>query len=383
MHHLRRAALILCLLALGSCGSAPPVQPQPAAGASTAVDASSWPAALGEVNLQVLEQPPAPLLDIALAVFESGLEDSANPPAEVFPDIRRHETRLLPARLRQVLQHSNAWGVVRLVPEAQGSTHLQLTGRILHSDGERLVLAVRAEDARGEVWLQAVYHDASDAVDYPVSAGADPFDDLYAAIANDLLAARQARSASSLQQLPQIATLRYAAGLLPAAFADFLQQDAEGHWQLRRLPAGDDPMLARIATIREREHLFVDTVDEQYLQLAESLQPAYDLWRQYTREQAEYRADYRERLAGRNRAGPPGSYAAMDQAYNAFRWSRIQEQDMEELARGFANEVRPTVLDVDGQVYRLSGSLERQYAEWRNILSQILSLEMGLPEENP
>lgn len=373
--HYRRLALSLILLWLAGCAASPAEPPaQPVAD-------SAWPQPVGEVALRVEDEAPVPLLDVGLVIFETGLPESPVAADGVFPGIRRHETRLLPVRLRQALEASGAWGAVRVQPEAQASAHLQIRGRILHSDGERLVLALRAEDARGRVWLDATYHDISTAGDYPVAPGRDPFADLYRAVANDLLAAREAQPPAALAQLPQVATLRYATSLLPRAFDDFLARGPAGEWQLRRLPAAEDPMLARVETIREREYLFVDTVDEQYRELAEALQPAYDLWRQFTREQARYRADYRARLPERERAGPPGSYAAMEQAYNAFRWSRIQEQDLEELARGFVNEVRPTVLSVDGRVYRLSGSLSAQYAEWRDILGRILALELGLPQE--
>ena len=374
MYH-RRLPLSLILLCLAGCAAPGPVSPP------QADLADNWPPPVGEVVLQVRDTAPTPLLDVGLVVFEAGLAEEATAADGVFPGIRRHETRLLPVRLRQALEASGAWGAVRVQPDARTSAHLQVSGRILHSDGERLVLALHAEDARGRVWLDTTYHDISTAGDYPVAPGRDPFADLYRAAANDLLAARAAQPPASLAQLPRVATLRYAASLLPGAFEDYLARGAAGEWQLRRLPAADDPMLARVQMIRDREYLFVDTVDEQYLELAEALQPAYDLWRQFTREQSQYRAGYRARLPEREAAGPPGSYAAMEQAYNAFRWSRIQEQDLEELARGFVNEVRPTVLSVDGRVYRLSGSLSSQYAEWRDILGRILALELESPQE--
>ncbi|HEY7776493.1 MAG TPA: hypothetical protein VIC02_08120, partial [Kineobactrum sp.] len=61
-----------------------------------------------------------------------------------------------------------------------------------------------------------------------------------------------------------------------------------------------------------------------------------------------------------------------------FRWSKTQQQDLEELARGFNNEAQPTVLDVSGSVVRLNGSLESQYDEWRTLLQAIFALESGL-----
>ena len=138
-------------------------------------------------------------------------------------------------------------------------------------------------------------------------------------------------------------------------------------------------MLGRVQRIRDQEYRFVDAVDQQYVDLFDTMQPTYNLWRQFGREQAEYREDYQRRLAQRDRAGPRGTFAAMEQTYNAFKWSKIQQQDLEDLALGFNNEVQPTVLDVSGSVYRLSGSLESQYAQWRDILGDIFRLESGLP----
>ena len=138
-------------------------------------------------------------------------------------------------------------------------------------------------------------------------------------------------------------------------------------------------MMARVQRIRDQEYRFIDAVDQQYVDLFETMQPTYNLWRQFGREQAEYREDYAQRLSQRDRAGPRGTFAAMEQTYNAFKWSKIQQQDLEDLARGFNNEVQPTVLEASGSVYRLSGSLENQYAEWREILEQIFRIESGLP----
>ena len=70
---------------------------------------------------------------------------------------------------------------------------------------------------------------------------------------------------------------------------------------------------------------------------------------------------------------------ALEQSYNTYKWSKIHEQDLDELALGFNNEVAPTVMDVSGAVVELSGTLDSQYSEWRDILQRIFALETGLP----
>jgi len=381
VHH--RSALTngLCLallLLLAGCASAPPAQAPGAQKLPSAVQA--WPPSVGSVNLDTVEQPLEPALDLALVSFNPGLPEQLAGLSRqgIFPDIRKAEARYLAVLLRQVLQASNAWGAVRVLPEPQPGAVLQLRGDILHSDGRFLVLQIRAEDASGRIWLDRVYADEAQGADYPVPDGSDPFIDLHRQVANDLLAAYRSLPAAEVQQLPEIALLRQAAVLAPESFGGFVAQDESGRYQLLRLPADNDPMLARVELIRAQEFRFIDTVDEQYVDLYQTMQPTYNLWRQYGREQALYREDYQRRLAQRDRAGARGTYAAMEQTYNAFKWSKIQQQDLEELARGFNNEVQPTVLEVSGSVYRLGGSLESQYEEWRDILREIFRLESAV-----
>ncbi|HEY7774911.1 MAG TPA: hypothetical protein VIC02_00080, partial [Kineobactrum sp.] len=125
----------------------------------------AWPPGVGVVGLQRLEQVPAQTLDVALVSFDPGIPESAAGLSRegIFPDIRKAEARYLPVRLRQVLQDSNAWGVVRVLPEPQLAPELQIEGRIVHSDGSHLVVHIKVLDASGRPWLDAVYADESTA----------------------------------------------------------------------------------------------------------------------------------------------------------------------------------------------------------------------------
>jgi len=48
---------------------------------------------------------------------------------------------------------------------------------------------------------------------------------------------------------------------------------------------------------------------------------------------------------------------------------------VDELGEGFTNEVEPTSLQLDDSVFRLSGTLEQQYRDWRRILAELFALE--------
>lgn len=318
-------------------------------------------------------------LDVGVVIFDPGIPVDAATHGElgIFPEIRQAEARYLPVLLRRALVDSGAWGAVRVLPEASPLSEISVTGAIEYADGRTLQLAIRAVDATGRVWLDAVYRDHAAAGDYPVAPGDDPFADLYRAVANDLLARREALDEGVARVIRRVAFLRYASSLSPEAFADYLAGGGAQPYSVSRLPADGDPMIARVERIRDHEYVFIDTVDEQYLSLQEETADTYGLWRQYDRERALYLADYERRAQQRDSAGSRGSFAAMQQSYSAYRTIKMQQQDLQELARGFNNEVAPTVIEASGRVFRLTGNLETRYSDWRRILREIFALETG------
>jgi len=337
---------------------------------------------VGQVDLRVDHSTPEQrMLDIGLAIFSPGipLNEASHSMLGIFPEIRKAEAQFMPVLLRQVLLTANAWGVVRVLPDEQIISELLVTGKIRQSNGSRLELAIKAMDATGRQWLDKTYVDEASPLDYPVTEGSDPYIDLYRQIANDLLEYRQGLDERQLGAIRQVAFLRYAASLSEEAFGGYLQQDEQGIYSVVRLPADGDPMIARVERIRDQEHLFVDTVDEQYVDLFNEMVATYSLWREYSREQAIYKEDYQQRAQTKERIGRRGTFSAMEQTYNTYKQTKIQEQDLDEMATGFNNEVAPTVMESSGRVFRLSGNLNSQYNEWRGILREIFELETGLP----
>lgn len=349
------------------------------------------PAPVGGVTLISLASPEeAAALDVGVVIFDSGIPPDASTHSElgVFPKIREAESRFQSVLLRQALVSSNAWGAVRVMPKRSTLPEVVVEARIIESTGIRLALQISVTDAMGSAWLDRVYVDEAQAGDYPVTIDSDPYADLYRRVANDMLAYRQSLPAAQLVEIRRVAFLRYAQGLSPDSYVGYLTQadKAAGGaipnadlYRVLRLPAQNDPMVQRVQRIRNQEYLFIDNVDEQYLSLSVELAPTYNLWRQYGREQAIYLAEYQSRVAKRERQGSRGSFVAMQQAYNAYRSLKIQKQDLDELALGFNNEVEPTSLEMSGKVFRLTGTLESQYNEWRTILGSLFLLETGLP----
>ncbi len=351
-------------------------------GGAVGAEPEQWPPSVGEVEL-VRDSTDGEVvrLDVGLVIFDPGIPSDPATHSEqgIFPAIRKAEARYMPVVLRQALMASGNWGVVRVLPDPEPSAELLVAGTIVHSDGLTLVLHISVTDASGRLWLDKLYRDESAESDYPVRAGEEPYADLYHQVANDMLQVKRDLGGAEAAAIRELALIRYAEELSPEAFAGYLVVDRSGRYKLQRLPAEGDPMLSRVDRIRNQEHLFVDTVDEQYADLYEEMAPTYNLWRQYGREQAIYREEYQRRVAGRDREGRRGSFFAMQRTYDAYKWSKIQDQDLDELATGFNNEVQPTVMEASGKVFELNGTLESQYREWREILRAIFALETGLP----
>ncbi len=340
--------------------------------ANQMVAEQAWPPAAAELTLST--GPEQVALEIAVVVFETGIP--AFDERDARHKLRGVESRLAAARLRDVMTASERFGAVRVLPRASQFAALTITGEIRHSDGRDFVLAIHAVDAEGRTWVRQSFRATASPANY-LSSLSEPFDAVFVAISNAVWSQASLLSAAQITRLNTIAELRYAQGLVPQWYNDYLEE-RDGKLILKRLPAADDPMVKRIQRVRNQEALFIDTVDEQYLTLREQLGPSYRLWAQSSLEQALYLASYQKRASERTMAATRGSFAAMQQVYSTYRSVRIQEQDLFELATGFDNETAPTVMASGKQLVRLEGTLEQQYTQWRDLLAQIMRLERGI-----
>jgi len=333
---------------------------------------------LVSVSSLLMAQAEKPFLDVSIEIFDMNLPQDVlrQEQAQIYPAVRQAEARYLPSFLKLTLQESGAWGAVRLLPDVDIGAELQISASILNSDGATLELELLAMDATDRVWLSKRYQNVavdSVSLNQPL-LGTDPFLYLYAEISNDLLATYRTLTTEQIQEIKEVATLRYAASLAPEAFGDFLVQE-EGLYRLNRLPADNDPLLLRVKEIREHEYVFIDVVDEQFQDLFVSIKPIYDMWRKYRRDQMASEADKIRRENQQGNDMRRGSYISLKESYNNFRWARMQDQYLDELNEGFTNEVLPTDITLEDSIYQLSGTLEEQYREWRDILREFYLLE--------
>jgi hypothetical protein len=363
------------------------------------------------ISMAEVELAESELLDVGIEIFDPGTEIEESDKKEgVFPEIRKGESRYIPVHLKNTMQRTGHWGAVRVIPTRTEATDVLVRGKILHSDGETLELAIDAHDATGRLWFSHVYEASKEAPEYHKyqRGDEDPFQDLYNTIANDLAKYKASLTREDFANIRQVSELRFAAWLAPEVFRPYLTEDEDGVWHVKRLPASDDPMLQRVLRIREREYMLIDTLTSHYDVLYANMWDPYVGWRKSRSEEmaalreVEGKALTRKILGGALIAGAialdilaggnntaslrnvmlVGGAMSVKSGIDLGGQVAIHEDAIRELGVSFEAEVKPLVVEVDGETVELTGSAETQYADWRRLLKSIHFTETGLGEVN-
>ena len=347
------------------------------------------------------------LLDVGVSLFDPGIdeylgddEDTAN------PEIRVAESRYAPYLLAETLQRSANWGIVRVMPNSESQMDVQVNGTILRSNGEAMIIRVEVNDSRGRHWYTEEYEEVISQFSYDPQNRQknDPFQAIYNKIANDLLAYRQRNiEASEVQEIRTVSELLFAQRFSDDAFGNYLARDRNGEYQLTALPADNDPLLGRIRSIRERDFMFIDTVQDYFATYVRQMRLPYDSWREQSYQETitlrELEASARRRfiagaaavVGGGGAASNGGNWATqaggatavgagaflVKSGFDKQAEARIHMQALEELGESLENAVAPQVINLDDRTITLSGSVEEQYGQWRDILADLYAAEMG------
>ena len=347
------------------------------------------------------------VLDIGITPFDPNIpskeEDLDN--GFIIPDVRRAESGYIAYHLKDTLELTGNWGAVRVTPKASDTVGLHINGKILISDGEKLRINIQVFDATGKIWVNKIYEDTASKFSYDVIKE-DPFQDLYNEIANDILLVRQQASSDQISEIKTVANLRFAVDLAPNAFEGYLAEN-NGRFIPIQLPAEDDTMMRRLGQIKEREYVFVDTMDEYYGRFYTNMRESYDEWRLATYEEAillrQLQQQSRNRLIGGAALVAAGIYAgsesstyaetlassgvvsggiaAIRSGLNRRKDAEIHAQTLRELGQSLGSEIGPSVLKVEGETIELKGSAEVQFGKWRDLLKAIYIEEIGVTND--
>jgi hypothetical protein len=347
------------------------------------------------------------LLDVGISVFEPNVPESFDEQNElnIQPEIRRAESNYMAYIAKNLLQSTGNWGAVRVVPRLSYAVDVTVSATILHSDGERLNLRVVASDARGQVWFDNVYETLASKYAYDASMprDIDPYQATYNKIANDLLRFRTALTDDEILAVRTTAEMRFARDLATDAFEDYVIETTSGAFQIRRLPAPDDPMLSRVRMIREREYLFIDTLDEYFSSFANEMFNPYQNWRRATYSEAIAYREERNKARARLLAGTAGIVAGVaaqtsDNTITQYGGTmgiiggammiksgiakradaQLHIEVLRELGTSAEAEIMPHTIELENESIALQGSVDEQYEELRRILRKIYRTEMGV-----
>ncbi|HEY7841369.1 MAG TPA: hypothetical protein VIC61_07335 [Gammaproteobacteria bacterium] len=362
------------------------------------------------------QMPEDQLLDVGVGLFDPGIDglkqDEENP--RVFPEVRKAESRYMPNVLAGTLQNSGAWGVVRVVPDRQSEMDVWVDGRIIQSDGEFLKLAITVQDSSGRVWFTKNYEEEASKYSYDREVQRqklEPFQGLYNRIANDMIAHRSQLQPADVYTLRTITELKFAQRFAPEVFADYLVTDGKGRYGIKRLPADNDPLLERLRRIRERDNLFVDTLQDYYTNFAGQMQGPYTQWRdesyKETMDLREANRSATARTVGGVLVGLAGIAAAVLAGGSSNPWvnsggtaaavvgvgagtmlvksgldqraeAKMHAEALKEIAASLDAEIAPHTVTLEDRTVTLTGTVEQQYAQWRQILRDIYDTETGM-----
>jgi len=347
------------------------------------------------------------LLDVGVAIFDPGIDEIDERDEETTNhEVRVAESRYAPFLLADTLQRSANWGIVRLMPNDESPMDVYIDGTILQSDGETMQIRVSVSDSRGREWYTRVYDEVISQFSYEPSQRqqADPFQVIYNKISNDLLEYRQNNlSNREITEIRTISELLFARRFSPDVFDSYLSTDRQGHYTITSLPAESDPILQRVRDIRERDFMFIDTVQDYYATYVRQMRLPYDTWRALsydeTIELRELRASANRRfvagaaavLGGLAAATSGGNYATqaggavgvgagaylIKSGFDKRAEAQMHMEALEELGESLENEVAPRVFSLDDRTITLTGTVEEQYAQWKEILADIYSTEVG------
>jgi len=373
-------------------------------GGCSSVDVKT--ATVVDVTHEAADIPEQELLDVGIRIFTPGLDniDQLDDDELVFPEIRIAEANFFPYLLMESVQSSAAWGAVRVVPMSHQAVEVLVTGHIVKSDGELMILNIDVIDATGRHWFNKEYLQKASKYSYDNKGQRhnDPFQNIYNRIANDLNDYRKKLSSDQKITLRQVSELKFAQSFAPKVFTDHISTSDKGLLGVNRLPAENDPMMLRIRQVRERDHIFIDTLQEHYDGYVKEMKEPYIQWRRESYNEVMSLRSMKSKArnqklmgaaailagilgAGNGSAsvraasaiGVAGGAYVLKAGYERDADAQIHIDALQELGDSLEASIESHVIELEDRTVTLTGTVENQYQQWREILKDIYLLDVG------
>lgn len=346
--------------------------------------------------------------DVVIPVFSPGLSESeANYEEDgIWPELRRAEANRFAYQLKQALDDSGMFGAVRVTPNGTASGDLYVLGEIITSNGQEVEFSLNAIDASNQQWLnEKIDHEVHEGFyKNPRNDGKDPYQPAFDEAAERIIEALLKQQQTHLSQLKSIADLRFAASFNEEAFSDYL--DSSGRQiKLIGLPSDADPMFERVQSIRVREQLFVDNLQQQYGNFSTQMNDSYLAWQEASATELELQKAAKTKSAlkilggvalvaaavaaavsgnstqqnvGRDVAviaGGVGGAVLISSGFKSREEAKFHQDAINELGESINLEMAPQVMTYEEESVELTGDIEDQFQQWRAFLNRMYQLE--------
>ncbi len=362
-----------------------------------------------EVDEQLI--PEEQILDVGVILFDPGTVDLDTNETD-YSSVRKSEAVWFTSQLKNTLDKSNAWGLVRALPTESLGLDVYVSGELLESNGEVIRLLIKVRDSSGKVWFEREYDQRASSYAYnpEVDLPGDPFQATFNEIANDMFSYQKALSAEQSIRIRSISKVLFARDFVPDAFNSFVSSSESGEFNLARIPADNDPMMQRVERIRSRNDLFLDVIQDYYRAFNNKMENPYQEWRKLSYKEVLYARQLKEqgrkeKIAGlvaiaggiaaatnsNSRASRGAGHIGIISGARLFSNSFLKTEQalghsstLRELGASLESELEPSIVDLQDRSVTLTGTVNDQYQEWRRILGEMFRLEEGdVSEQGP
>lgn len=348
--------------------------------------------------------PESALLDVGISTLNDGLY-LTDENDTVFPEVRFAEAIYFSNQLAKVMEKSGAWGAIRVTPNSDVVMDLYISGTILQSDGETMDLQIDAKDSSGKKWLSKRYTQTTGkyAYDRRLKSLGDPFQNLFIRIANDLLKYREKISQQRAIELRTISELRFAKSFSPEAFDSYISEKRDGTLVINKLPADNDSILMRVRKIRDRDYLYIDTMQDYYDGFSQQMHIAYQDFRR-TSYDSVVKARQLNKQGNRRIIAGIGAILAgiygrteadtrivsdastataatggfiLKSGLEKKQEAAAYNESVAEMGSSLEAEIAPQVIELEDRTVTLTGTVQAQYQQWQTLLQKIYKQERG------
>ena len=189
----------------------------------------------------------------------------------------------------------------------------------------------------------------------------------------------------------------------PEAFNSYVKEKANGTLTLERLPATDDSLLQRVEKIRQRDYLYIDSMQDYYDEFSQRMHFPYQDFRRSSFDSVVKARQLKKQgnrqliagvgavlagIYGRSQAetaavSDASTITAISGGYlvksglNKKQQAATYTEAVAEMGSSLEAEIAPRVIALEDQTITLSGSVQAQYQQWQQLLQQIFQQERG------